>query len=377
MEDTENMLALDGAARFNQPLKLRRGKDYNARDDFLVVARHHAYPNHPPSFLFHEVITSRVLDTPHTLFFGGFPPHHVTPAHAREMITAFGRLESFHADTNPTDDTIRNGVWFTYCRLHRAETEETFDADADAAARIAWAIKAAAGLNGVLVGGHRTVACLVTPHAAGAGAGAAGVSHARCVFTVPACLASLLAQPPSRVLEFIAIAARSMMTSMPPSTARDIEADVRAECCGFGAVLSTHCALVAHPTDADAEPAAEADAEPEAEEVNTGADDVCVGSVFVEFARTETATLAAHTLHGRVYDDDAPFGGSASASASVVRVRFVPLREYRARFKKGLAPSTHEEKQRAALEAQEHLSALIPETEHNPRLIKTTTTLGH
>ena len=47
-----------------------------------------------------------------------------------------------------------------------------------------------------------------------------------------------------------------------------------------------------------------------------------VGCVFVEFRRTEAACMAAHCLHGRVFDD------------RIVKVEYVALDHYKARFPK-------------------------------------------
>ena len=66
--------------------------------------------------------------------------------------------------------------------------------------------------------------------------------------------------------------------------------------------------------------------------------------MFVEFARVETATAAAHALHRRAFD------------GRVVTVAYFSVDEYRAAFGKGVPPRTDEERQEAALRALEYLA---------------------
>ena len=66
--------------------------------------------------------------------------------------------------------------------------------------------------------------------------------------------------------------------------------------------------------------------------------------LFVEFARVETATIAAHAFHRREYD------------GRVVECRFFPLTEYQRMFGKGFPPRTVEEKQAAALKMMDYLA---------------------
>ena len=67
-------------------------------------------------------------------------------------------------------------------------------------------------------------------------------------------------------------------------------------------------------------------------------------ALFVEFARVETATIAAHAFHRREYD------------GRVVECRFFPLTEYQRMFGKGFPPRTVEEKQAAALRMMDFLA---------------------
>ena len=67
-------------------------------------------------------------------------------------------------------------------------------------------------------------------------------------------------------------------------------------------------------------------------------------ALFVEFARVETATIAAHAFHRREYD------------GRVVECRFFPLTEYQRMFGKGFPPRTVEEKQAAALKMMDFLA---------------------
>lgn len=85
------------------------------------------------------------------------------------------------------------------------------------------------------------------------------------------------------------------------------------------------------------------------ESLNSQIGDSDIGRVYVEFTREECACKAAHALHGRLYGD------------RTVIVAYFPLKMYQKRFKKGLEPRTHEERQILALAAQEHLNSYIPD----------------
>ena len=129
-----------------------------------------------------------------------------------------------------------------------------------------------------------------------------------------------LLKPPQRVLAFSNVLVRG-------GTREDRAAateDTLAECAEFGNVLSTHV------VDGGAECAEELDA--------------ALDCLFVEFARVETATIAAHAFHRREYD------------GRVVECRFFPLTEYQRMFGKGFPPRTVEEKQAAALKMMDFLA---------------------
>ncbi|CAK9865285.1 unnamed protein product [Sphagnum jensenii] len=74
-----------------------------------------------------------------------------------------------------------------------------------------------------------------------------------------------------------------------------------------------------------------------------------MGRLYVEFSREETASQAAHTLHGRMYGNHK------------VVVCYFPVRLYQKKFRKGLVARTYEEKQALALAVQGHLTAHIKE----------------
>ncbi|KAI5063011.1 hypothetical protein GOP47_0021558 [Adiantum capillus-veneris] len=90
-------------------------------------------------------------------------------------------------------------------------------------------------------------------------------------------------------------------------------------------------------------------AEAAADAVNAQISEADIGRVYVEFTREEVCCKAAHALHRRLY-----------ANRSVIAGYF-PLKMYQKKFKKGLEPRTHEERQILALAAQEHLNSFIPD----------------
>ena len=100
--------------------------------------------------------------------------------------------------------------------------------------------------------------------------------------------------------------------------------------------------------DADEKPEEEEEEDKEGAEEAAGPVDTSVyrGEVFVEFARVETATVAAHRFHRRLFD-----GRS-------VKIEYFPIAEYQRAFAKGVPPRTHEELQAAAIKAQEIVANL-------------------
>lgn len=85
------------------------------------------------------------------------------------------------------------------------------------------------------------------------------------------------------------------------------------------------------------------------ESLNAQISESDIGRVYVEFTREECACIAAHALHGRLYANRPVIAG------------YFPLKMYQKKFKKGLEPRTHEERQILALAAQEHLNSFIPD----------------
>lgn len=83
--------------------------------------------------------------------------------------------------------------------------------------------------------------------------------------------------------------------------------------------------------------------------LSSQAGDSDLGRVYIEFTREESTCKAAHALHGRLYGDRKVIAG------------YFPLKLYQKRFRKGLEPRTHEEKQSLALAAHEHLNTYIPD----------------
>ncbi|MCO5563459.1 hypothetical protein L7F22_017101 [Adiantum nelumboides] len=85
------------------------------------------------------------------------------------------------------------------------------------------------------------------------------------------------------------------------------------------------------------------------ESLNAQISEADIGRVYVEFTREEVCCIAAHALHGRLYANRPVTAG------------YFPLKMYQKKFKKGLEPRTHEERQILALAAQEHLNSFIPD----------------
>ena len=234
---------------------------------------------------------------------------------------------------------IRVGVWFEY------EDPEV-------------AANAVPGLTGVWIKGKRLVAALATPDAEVA------KKRTPCTYRVPPDAEPLL-YPPQRIIEFSGILSPDMDED---DRAAALE-DCRLECLSLGNVLSTHVEGPAVSLLGDGAAAAAAAAEnSDSEDNDDDAEDEegnpkkpkdmtkYWGKVYIEFARIETATIAAHSFHRRSFDD------------RMVTVKYFPLSSYQRAFGKGIPPRTHEEKQMAAVKAQEYLSEAIPLTELNPKL---------
>ena len=306
LEDVEAILALDGSLIDGARVKLRRPKDYDPRSNPLVTSGTLDEVRRRTR----DVVVSPEVSAsaPVRMFVGCSSSTTDAPLEdeLRQMVTAFGALRSWRADVDASG-TVRTGAWFEY-------GEEPSAAAAAAAAE--------AGLTGTPFGGGRLVAAL------------APVENDTERYAVPAAAAPLL-EAETRVLAFGGI-----LTPDMSSAARDAAAEeCREECATFGNVLSAHVEPPA--TKAIAEGGAERGADVGAE--GKGGDHL--GElVFVEFARVETATEAAHALHRRAFD------------GRVVSVGYFSVDEYRAAFGKGVPPRTEEERQEAALRAMEYLA---------------------
>ena len=171
--------------------------------------------------------------------------------------------------------------------------------------------------------------------------------------------------PPQRVLEFTGL----LSAEMDEEEREAALEDCRLECLSLGNVLSTHVEGPAVALLSDGkDPAAAAEEEDSGDEMEGDAEDEegnpkkpkdmtkYWGKVYIEFARIETATIAAHSFHRRSFD-----GRTAT-------VKYFPLSSYQRAFSKGIPPRTHEEKQQAAIKAQEYLSNTVPDTVLNPKL---------
>ena len=304
LEDVEAILALDGSLIDGVRVKLRRPKDYDPRSNPLVTSGTLDEVRRRTR----DVVVSPEVSTsaPARMFVGCSSSTTDAPLEdeLRQMVTAFGALKSWRADVDASG-TVRTGAWFEY----REEPS-------------AAAAAAEAGLTGTPFGGGRLVAAL------------APAENDTERYAVPAAAAPLL-EAETRVLAFGGI-----LTPDMSAAARDAAAEeCREECATFGNVLSAHVEPPA--TKAIAEGGAERGAEVGAE--GKGGDHL--GElVFVEFARVETATAAAHALHRRAFD------------GRVVSVGYFSVDEYRAAFGKGVPPRTEEERQEAALRALEYLA---------------------
>ena len=347
MEDVEAVLALDGVLLDDRNIKIRRPKDYVADDNPLVrdgtmdTNRRNTYD---------VMISPRVPDSPTKVFLGNVDPA-VSVVEARELITAFGNVNALHADVDGRG-RIRVGIWFEY-------------EDPTVAA------VAVPGLTGIWLKGKRLVAALATPEAAALGTDPRLRMKAPATYRVPAD-AEVLMYPPQRVLEFDGI----LVTGMDDVDREAAVEDCRQECLSLGNVLSTHVegpsgamlgngsaeAVVAEKADGAASVSDGADGDDEEDDeksVPGKPDDMSKywGKVYVEFARIETATMAAHAFHRRSFD------------GRTVAVRYIPLSEYQRAFGKGLPPKTHAEKQKAAMEAMEYLVGSVPESGVNSTLL--------
>lgn len=387
LEDVNAVLAFDGVFLNGRNIKIRRPKDYAREEDPLELE---GAMEENVRRTYEAIVKPRVEDSPTKMFLGNIHPE-VTVKEARELITSFGNLKAIHADVDGRGK-IRVGIWFDY------EDPDT-------------ATHAVPGLTGLWIKGQRLVAALATPDAeaprakpGGGGAGAGdGVNKdggavaaegegvaadagggnregegtpepdpaeprkkAPCTYRVPPDAEPLM-YPPQRVLEFSGILSADMDEEDREAAAEDC----RLECLSLGNVLSTHVegpavALLGDGTsDAAADDKSEGD--DDVDDVDEAEDEdgnpkkprdmtKYWGKLYVEFARIETATIAAHSFHRRSFD------------GRTVTVKYFPLSSYQRAFGKGIPPRTHEEKQMAAIKAQEYLSSAIPETSYNPKL---------
>ena len=301
LEDVPAILALNGVRVNGSATRFRRPKDYDPDANPLV--RDGSYRNVFDG-VFTKVLSDKVADSPTKVFVGGVHPRALTKLDLLEIVSSFGALTAFRCDEDGVGRCVDGRAWMEY------EEGESV------------AAKAIAGLNGYQMRGKPLVAALATPRAQVSKERGA---PRRYTYEVPPTVEPLL-KPPQRVLALSNVLVRGgAMEDRAAATE-----DTLAECAGFGNVLSTHV-----PLDGGADQGAEQGAEGLEEELDT---------LFVEFARVETATIAAHALHRREYD------------GRVVECRFFPLTEYQRMFGKGFPPRTVEEKQAAALKMMDFLA---------------------
>ena len=211
-------------------------------------------------------------------FVGGVEPRALTKLDLLEIVSSFGALTAFRCGTDGAG-LCRGFAWMEY-----AEGESV-------------AAKAIAGLSEYQLGVSRSRRRWRRRAEAARTRG-----ERRYTYEVPPEVEPLL-KPPQRVLAF----STSLFEVGRGKTERRRGGYPR-RCAEFGNVLSTHV------VDEGAEGAEELDAVRDC--------------LFVEFARVETATIAAHAFHRREYD------------GRVVECRFFPLTEYQRMFGKGFPPRT-------------------------------------
>ena len=296
LEDVPAILALNGVRVNGGVTRFRRPKDYDPDNNPLV--RDGSYRD-VFQRVFTAVLSDEVADSPTKVFVGGVEPRALTKLDLLEIVSSFGALTAFRCETDGAG-LCRGFAWMEY-----AEGESV-------------AAKAIAGLSGYQLRGKPIAAALATPRAEAARTR----GERRYTYEVPPEVEPLL-KPPQRVLAFSNVLVRGGSREDRAAATED----TLAECDGFGNVLSTHV------VDGGAEGAEGA------EELDAVRD-----CLFVEFARVETATIAAHAFHRREYD------------GRVVECRFFPLTEYQRMFGKGFPPRTVEEKQAAALKMMDYLA---------------------
>jgi splicing factor U2AF subunit len=343
VEDACALLALDGIVVRGNLLKIRRPKDYVASENPLVVD---GTMKDVMKRTFEKIIRPSVPDTNTKIFLGNLGDRELDVLELKEIIASFGRVRAMRAETDAHGRIKRGRAWFEYLDPTVAP-------------------HAVSGLTGVMVNGRRLVAAFATPDAPDVGD--VREEDGACAYEVPAAAEPLL-RPEQRVLAFENVLAAGMDAAAMKAAIED----VKLECESLGNVLSTHVVDVDEvdgedgggggenaakgaktkpaddDDDADEKPEEEEEEDKEGAEEAAGPVDTSVyrGKVFVEFARVETATVAAHRFHRRLFD-----GRS-------VKIEYFPIAEYQRAFAKGVPPRTHEELQAAAIKAQEIVANL-------------------
>ncbi|KAI3511466.1 hypothetical protein L1887_18620 [Cichorium endivia] len=321
-EDASTALSFDGKSFSGNIVKIRRPKDYvetstGVSDKFIAASA--------------VSVKNIVQDSPNKVFIGGISKI-ITSEMLMEIVSAFGPLKAYHFEP-------------PCAFLEYVDQSVT--------------IKACVGLNGMKLGGQLLTVSQATPDTS-----SMEIHGDRPFYGTPAHAQPLLKKQ-TQVLKLNNVVDPQSLMSLSEQELEEILEDIRLECSRFGMVksinivkqppnMSTTSETVkeergTEPSGGDKEPVAAStggSGEPEdgneAAGVNggeensnqisceisePGGDDVAGaevegGCVLVEYKRIEASAMAAHCLHGRVFD------------GRIVNVEYVAHDVYCAKFGK-------------------------------------------
>ncbi|KAL7616612.1 hypothetical protein Lser_V15G02857 [Lactuca serriola] len=278
-EDASTALSFDGRSFNGNILKIRRPKDY-------VEATTGVLEKKQPVAVAGGVFSVKniVQDSSNKIFIGGISKV-ITSQMIMEIASAFGPLKAFHFEHNSDLDT-------TPCAfLEYVDQSVT--------------IKACVGLNGMKLGGQLLTVTQATPDNTSSMEKNHG-DNDHPFYGTPAHAQPLL-QKQTQVLKLNNLVDPQSLSSLSEQEFDEIVEDVRLECSRFGMVKSVNIVKPTKvlSTSSDKEPPPEDVAAPTGGGDGGGAvveERFEGGCVLVEYKRIEASTMAAHCLHGRVFD---------------------------------------------------------------------------
>ncbi|KAL4561197.1 hypothetical protein LXL04_033360 [Taraxacum kok-saghyz] len=277
-EDASTALSFDGKSFCGNILKIRRPKDY-VETTTVALFMQTGVQQKPVSGGAVSIKTF-VQDSPNKIFIGGISKT-ITSQMLMEIVTAFGPLKAYHFETNSDLDT-------PYAFLEYVDQSVT--------------IKACVGLNGLKLGGQLLTVTQATPDTSSMD------NHGdHCFYGTPAHAQPLL-QKQTQVLKLNNLVDPQSLSSLSEQEFEEVLEDVRLECSRFGMVKSINIIKTKPPEEplggsiGGSEAAGAVDDGGGPENKPSEVERFDGGCVLVEYKRIEACEMAAHCLHGRVFD---------------------------------------------------------------------------